>query len=113
MLGSRLCWAAWTLVPVAVLAYHFGPGQLHYVHDRAAGAERNAVTAESDAVSAQEAAYAKHLVAIDARRAALLANTPEAESTAIAATKDEDAAYAVAAGAWKKAADCYGEVQTI
>ncbi len=112
MLPTRIGWAIWALVPVAVVAYHYGPGQVAYRRDCAASLERQAAAAESAATEAQQAAYAQHLAAIEARRAALLAQEPSAESSALAAGAAEEKAYADAAKAWKVAADRYGEVHT-
>ena len=35
-LSRRLAWTMWALVPVGLLAFHFGPGQLAWKEDRAA-----------------------------------------------------------------------------
>ncbi len=113
MIPSRVIWAAWALVPVAVVAYHFGPGQTAYVQDRAARLQAIAVSAEHEAMTAQDAAYAKHLEAIDARRAAFLDENPENAAKAVTATTLEEQAYANAAAAWKLVADRYQAVQAV
>ncbi|MGE3108758.1 MAG: hypothetical protein AB7G11_11720 [Phycisphaerales bacterium] len=108
---SRVGWAFWALAPVAALAYHYGPGQTAYVQDRAAKLQTTALTAEQAAMSAQDAAYQKHLAGIDARRAAFLSQDPGDETKAMQATKAEDEAYAAAASKWKEVADSLNHVQ--
>lgn len=109
---SRVGWAVWALVPVAALTYHFGPGQLAFAQDRAARMQNRALDAEQGADAAQAAAYDHHLAAIDARRKALLTQSPEDAAAAREATEQEDAAYLAAAAAWKQTADLYAEVQS-
>lgn len=110
---TRFGWTAWALVPVALVTYHFGPGQTAYVQDRAARLQAEAIAAEHRANEAQEAAYAVHLKAMDARRAAFLSQSAADEATARDATTDEDRAYAVAAERWKETADKLQAVQTV
>ncbi len=112
MIPSRIAWAAWALVPVAAVAYHFGPGQAQYALDRTATLQDLAIYAQADAQSAQDLAYAKHLEALDARRAAIVETTPTREAAAVALTKEEDALYHAAAAKWAKVADCYANVLT-
>jgi len=109
---TRIGWTAWALVPVALVTYHFGPGQAAYVQDRAARLQAEAIAAEYRANDAQEAAYAVHLSAMDARRAAFLSQSAADEVTARDATAAEDGAYAVAAERWKETADKLQAVQT-
>lgn len=97
----RLPWALWALVPVAALSFHYGPGQAAYVEDRAAALHAVTLEAEQSAYAAQHAAYAIHLEAIEARRAALLSQSPEDEARALEATQAEDRAYEAAAAEWK------------
>ncbi len=101
-LRRRLPWALWALVPVAALSFHYGPGQAAYVEDRAAQLHAVTLEAERSADTAQQAAYALHLKAIEARRAALLSQSPEDESRALEATRAEDRAYEAASQEWKK-----------
>ncbi|MSR29798.1 MAG: hypothetical protein EXS03_09560 [Phycisphaerales bacterium] len=110
MIGSRIAWAAWALVPVAAAAYHYGPGQAQYTIDRTASLQDIAARAQDDAQAAQEIAYAKHLDALAARRAAFLDETDASEAMALALTKEEDALYATAAAKWKDAADRCSDV---
>lgn len=111
MLASRLAWAAWALVPVGLLSYHYGPGQRDLAEDRAARVHTEAREAERTALDAQERAYAQHLVAVEARRAAFFTQTPEAEALAREATRRESEAYTEAAASWEIAADRLGSVQ--
>ncbi|MEN1704414.1 MAG: hypothetical protein AAGJ54_02715 [Planctomycetota bacterium] len=71
----RAAWAAWALAPVAVLAFHAGPGQAMYARERAAAeiteaSQRLEAGAWLDAVSRLDAALAE-LPEDDAGRAAL------------------------------------------
>jgi len=113
MFISRLMWTCWALVPVGLLAYHFGPGQSAYAFDQAARLQAHAAVAEKEAAAAQEAAYAHHLAAIDARRRAFLSQSPDDAAAAREAAATEDAAYKVAAEAWRKAADAFAPIQAI
>ncbi|MBL9147584.1 MAG: hypothetical protein JNM94_02715 [Phycisphaerae bacterium] len=110
---GRIGWAIWALVPVGVVAYHFGPGQQAAVLDSAASLQRDAMTAEASAKSAQDAAYQAHLAAIDARRAAFVAQSPAADEAAKNATNVEQAAYAKAAESWASAADAFTRMETL
>lgn len=110
MKTSRIGWALWALVPVAVLSFHYGPGQAALVEDRAATLQLEARSAEMEAMKLQERAYAAHLEAIAARRAALLSASEADEDRAREATAREEKAYAEAAGAWKTTADLYANV---
>ena len=73
MFFTRFAWTCWALVPVGLLAYHFGPGQRAYAYDRAATLHSRAARAEKAAAAAQETAYARHLSRIEASRAAFAA----------------------------------------
>ncbi|HYD00169.1 MAG TPA: hypothetical protein VEB22_03000 [Phycisphaerales bacterium] len=105
MILKRVAWTAWALIPVAALAYHFGPGQRSYIEDRAGDLLSQARTLGAAAEQAQDAAYQAHLAALRARRTALETKTPEAAAAAKAAADAEDASYAHAAAAWTAAAD--------
>jgi len=79
------------------------------MQDRAAKLLGNAGVVQERAEKAQDAAYAKHLAGIAARRAAFVSQSPEDKAVAKAAWVQEEAAYADAAEAWKSAADSFGE----
>lgn len=111
MWRSRIAWTCWALIPVAGLAYHFGPGQKPYLQDVAGGVIVKAKAFERDAQAAQEAAYAAHLRAIEERRAAFLSQSPEDAAKAKAASADEAKAYAAAADAWRVVADELNKAQ--
>ncbi|MCH7871035.1 MAG: hypothetical protein IID33_04985, partial [Planctomycetes bacterium] len=90
---ARIAWALWAVLPVAALAYHFGPGQTIYQHERAVELQQHALELERDAVVLHRTAYARHLEAVDARKAAAESPTPEAEALANAATERESRAF--------------------
>lgn len=113
MLISRFLWTLWALVPIALLAYHFGPGQTAYAYDQAAGLRARAAAAEKEALALQETAYGKHLAAIEARRKAFLSQSPDDAAAARDAAAAEDAAYHAAGEAWKKTADAFGQIEAI
>jgi hypothetical protein len=110
---KHIAWSVWALVPVAALAYHFGPGQLAYIEDRAGDMLSKARDLDTAAEAAQEAAYQSHLAALKARKASLDLKTPESTAKAKAAADAEDAAYAKAAVAWHAAADKLHEAQEL
>jgi hypothetical protein len=109
---SRLAWMLWALVPVGLLAFHFGPGQAAFREDRAAKLVAKADDAQQDALALQAAAYEKHLAAINARIAAFGKDDESLHKAAQAATAEEEAAYALASASWKKTADALAEAQT-
>jgi hypothetical protein len=111
MIYRHVAWTCWALLPIFGLAYHFGPGQRLYHRDSAARALSQANAAQLQASDAQGAAYAQHLKAIDARRAAFLSQDPTDAAKAKTAGAQEEAAYEIAATAWKAAADSYQRVQ--
>jgi len=111
MIASRLVWAAWALVPVGLISYHYGPGQRELAEDRAARLHAEARDAELAALKAQEAAYAQHLEAVDARRRAFATQSVDDEAAARQATQVEGETYATAAAAWAVAAEQLGAVQ--
>jgi len=113
MLLKRIGWTAWALLPVAALAYHFGPGQRGYTEDRAGDLLAQARTLDATAESAQGDAYQAHLAALKARRAALESRSPDAAAQAKAAADAEDAAYTRAAAAWTATADKLKEAQDL
>jgi hypothetical protein len=64
---ARFGWTLWALVPVGVLAYHFGPGQSAYRASLAAELVAKADRAQQDAMAMQDLAYEAHLAAVRAR----------------------------------------------
>lgn len=112
MIFSRFAWGIWALVPVAAVTYHFGPGQAAYVLDQASRLQNEASVAQATAQIDQDAAYAKHLEAIDARRKAFIDPSSDNQHRALDATGSEERAYAKAAEGWKTTADRFQEVLT-
>lgn len=110
---KRIAWAVWAVVPVAALAYHYGPGQAIYLHDRAAELQDHARQLEAEALQLHEEAYAVHLESVEARRKAAENPTVEAESRATAAAELESRAFQRASRAWKLAADAFGNIEEI
>ncbi len=110
---SRIGWTLWALVPVGVLAYHFGPGQQAYRADLAATLVVRAQTAQDDAMALQEHAYAAHLEAIAARAAAFGNEDATLVTAAKTAGVKEDEAYAAAAKAWGATATILNEAQAL
>lgn len=108
---SQAAWAAWALVPVGAMAWHFGPGQCAFRHDRAVDLQSAALTAQDHASALQEQAYAAHLAALKARQAAFVSNTPETDRTAQELGAAETRAFTAAAEAWKSTADAFGAMQ--
>jgi hypothetical protein len=111
MIVRNIAWSVWALLPIAGLAYHFGPGQRAYTEDRAAGLLKEASRLDADAEAAQESAFQAQLASLKARRLSLEAKTPESVAAANAAAAAEDAAYAKAAAAWNATADKLHEAQ--
>ncbi len=107
-----LLWTAWALVPVALLAFHFGPGQAMYREDRAAKLVARAEELQRDALRLQGIAYDAHLAAINARVAAFGKDDDALRKAAVDAGTREDAAYADASAAWRTTADALSEAQT-
>jgi hypothetical protein len=110
---ARFAWAAWALVPVAALAFHYGPGQRIYRQDLAARLQENARRLEKEASELQAKAYDKHLAAIEARRRSFVEHTPEADAAAAKAADEQEAAFALSSAAWKSAADAFGQMQAV
>ncbi|MFZ4573753.1 MAG: hypothetical protein ACOYN0_05105 [Phycisphaerales bacterium] len=106
---NRLAWGLWAVLPVGVVFFHFGPGQALFLAERASRVQRVAMDSEAAAKAVQSAAYELHLKGIDARRQALLSQSPADEAAARIATEAEDAAYKRAAESWKKVADELGQ----
>ena len=111
-IASRFGWSLWALVPVAVIAFHFGPGQVLLARDKAMTRYDVALQLELDAIETQRQAYTHHLTAIDARRVTFLPNTtPEDHARMEIAIKAERIAYEQAADQWQQVADVYEQVQ--
>jgi len=108
---SHLAWTLWALVPVGLIAFHFGPGQAAYREDRAAKLVARAGELQSGAVALQAKAYEAHLAAIDARIAAFGKDDDALRKAAADAGAREEAAYALASAAWKETADALAEAQ--
>ncbi len=106
---SRALWTAWALVPVGVLAWHFGPGQAALGRDRAAEIVAAAAVLEATAIDLQERAYASHLEAIEARAAAFATEDPALRAAAVEASAQEDAAADDAEAAWAETAAALDE----
>lgn len=113
VLSRRLAWTLWALVPVGLLAFHFGPGQQAWKEDRAARIVARAESLQETAVSLQDAAYDAHLAAIAARLAAFGKNDDALRDAALAANSAEEAAYAKAAAAWRDTANALAEAEAV
>jgi hypothetical protein len=110
---TRFGWTLWALVPVGVLAYHFGPGQSAYRASLAAELVAKADRAQQDAMTMQDLAYEAHLAAVRARAEAFGKDDAELVAKVKLANDAEDAAYAKAAEAWKSTAAILGEAQEL
>jgi hypothetical protein len=104
-MATKILWTLWALLPVAGLAYHFGPGQRSYTEDRARDVLQQAQKLDVQAEAAQGVAYEKHLATLTARRAALASKSPEDAKASKDAAAASDEAYRVASDAWKATAD--------
>ncbi|EMI18252.1 secreted protein [Rhodopirellula maiorica SM1] len=113
---SSLLWLLWLVLPVFVLAYHYGPGQIWLARDRAAAMIRQAEARAGVATEAQSAAYEAQLHLLDARRAAFAADVdwqtqvehPLAKAV-LTATEKQNSAYANASELWHATAERYGQ----
>ena len=110
---SKVAWAGWSVLPVIVLAYHFGPGQAVYQRGQAARILSRADDLESKAQAAQDFAHQQHLAWVQARKKAVLTKAPEDERAASKAAADADAAYVRASQAWHATADSLTSAQSI
>ena len=106
-------WTIWALVPVLVLAFHFGPGQELERRDLAVRRHQDAIMLEEIATELQAEAHAHHLAVIEARREAFLAGIQAGSPEVEAAIQQEQLAYEQAAEAWEKVADAYGDVENL
>jgi len=109
---SHIAWTLWALVPIGLLAFHFGPGQAAYREDKAAKLVARAESLQAGAVALQAKAYEAHLAAIDARVAAFGKDDESLRKAAADAGAREEAAYALAGAEWRKTADALAEAQT-
>jgi hypothetical protein len=109
---SRLGWTVWALIPVGLLAFHFGPGQAAYREDKAAKLVARADGFQREALALQQVAYDAHLAAIDARIAAFGKDDAALRQAALDANAREEEAYALAGAAWRQTADALAEAQT-
>lgn len=103
VLGSRLLWSAWALVPVAVVAFHFGPGQAAWQRERAASQVAEAMRLHALAEAAQASAFEAHLAML-----AAVSRAPEdgaAKADAAARREVETRARAEAEAAWNRVAE--------
>lgn len=112
-MAAKFAWMLWALVPVAGVAYHFGPGQKPYNEDRAADVLADAQVLEARADLAQAVAHEAHLASLQARRAMQASKSPEAEAAARSAASQEDEAYRVAAEAWRLVAEKLQQAQDV
>ncbi|MEY3142056.1 MAG: hypothetical protein RLY21_549 [Planctomycetota bacterium] len=113
VLSRRLAWTLWALIPVGLLAFHFGPGQQAWKEDRAARIVARAESLQAAAVNLQDAAYDAHLAAIEARLAAFGQNDDALRNAALEANKAEETAYAKAAAAWRDTANALAEAEAV
>jgi hypothetical protein len=112
-LSRRLAWTMWALIPVGLLAFHFGPGQLAWKEDRAARIVARAESLQASAVKLQDTAYDAHLAANQARLAAFGKQDDALRNAALEANKNEEAAYAKAAAAWRDTANALAEAEAV
>jgi hypothetical protein len=110
---TRFGWTLWALVPVGVLAYHFGPGQAAYRAALAAELVEKAHDAQDRAMVLQDAAYESHLAAVRVRAEAFGKDDAELAAKVKAANDAEDAAYTTAAAAWRETATILTEAQEL
>ena len=112
IVASRALWSLWALVPVALVAFHFGPGQAMYREDRAAVLVTRANDLQQEALRLQGIAYQAHLAAIDARMAAFAKDDAALRKSALEANAHEESAYALASAGWRQTAEALTEAQT-
>lgn len=108
---AKLAWATWALVPVAALAFHYGPGQKLYRQDLAASLQAQATALEEEAKQLQAEAHALHVKALRARRQAFVDGKVESEAAATAAAEAESRAFKISSEKWKETADAFGRIQ--
>lgn len=106
---SRIGWTIWALVPVALIAFHFGPGQGLAARDDAVRFHARAIDFENLAAIAQDKAYDAHLEVLELRKSEFLGTDVQADLNA--ALEKEQVAYEKAAAAWEDAADAFTIVE--
>ena len=109
--SSRIGWTAWALVPVGLIAFHFGPGQGLAARDQAVRLHTRAIDFETTATDLQAVAYAAHLEVIELRRASFLENGPDVSTELGEALEREELSYSDAAEAWQITADAFTTVE--
>ena len=110
---SKVLWTLWACLPVAALAWAFGPGHAVFERDRAARLIESARVAEARAEVAQAAAHAAHRAALAARLRAEETGSSADFAEATAAREAEDAAYLTAAEQWRAVAEPLGQARSI
>ena len=110
-LWQRLGWSAWALIPVALIAFHFGPGRTLAAREVAAARFREATALERTAIDLQAEAYRAHLETIETRRRSFLDGDDEDDQAIAAAIDRERLAYESASTAWTAVADAYAQVE--
>ncbi|MEP3478579.1 MAG: hypothetical protein ABJZ55_04970 [Fuerstiella sp.] len=113
---SSILWLCWLVLPVFVLAFHYGPGQVWLARDQAASLISKAEAESATATAAQETAYQSQLNLLTARQAAFVEHIdwqaqPEHPLAikVIKAKAEQDEAYEQAAEIWHGTATMYGE----
>jgi hypothetical protein len=110
---TRFGWTVWALIPVGIVAYHFGPGQAAYRASLAKDLIAQADAAQELAMREQEIAYEAHLVAVRARAEAFGKDDPALVERVKSANMAEELSYAKAAERWKATAQLLGEAQEL
>ncbi|MCH2162639.1 MAG: hypothetical protein MK085_12305 [Phycisphaerales bacterium] len=106
-------WVVWALVPVVVLAYHYGPGQHHDRRDAAVKRHLEAIDLETRASVIQAEAYEAHLAVMSSRMATFLPGNEDSGQELESAIAREQEAYARAADQWELVADAYKDVEEL
>lgn len=110
MNANRLVWALWACVPVAAMAFHFGPGQTYYQQDLAVARRSDVRSLEKEAQALQAVAYQRHLEALKAKQRASVEPTTENETLATECVKAETDAFNESSAAWRKVAGAYDDI---
>ncbi len=115
---ARIGWMLWALVPVAVIVFHFGPGQQLAAREVAVSRLNSAIGLEQAALEAQAEAYSAHLESIQVRRAMFIDPDVDLDSEQLPAELEqvlarERGAYDAAAERWGAAADAYEQVEEL
>ncbi len=110
---ARFGWTLWALVPVGIVAYHFGPGQSAYRASLAKDLIAQADAAQELAMREQEIAYEAHLLAVRVRAEAFGKDDPALVERVKQANAAEETSYAKAAERWKATAQLLGEAQEL